>query len=176
MKVVERAAAFADQAHMLNWQKRRYTGEPYIEHPREVVSILMDHTWEESTLAAAWLHDVVEDTPYTIEHIQKVFGQGIAAIVQELTDPSLPGLNRASRTKLKIERLANASPEAQAIKLADMLSNVRTIVQHDPKFARVYLPEMRALFAVLVHAPERLRSDVDRALAMAEAELEVIKE
>ena len=144
-----RAFAFADRAH---WgQTRKYTEDPYIVHPIEVVSLIRQvqgHT--EDMICAAYLHDVVEDTSWSISAIQKRFGDVVAAYVEALTDPpKVPGVNRATRKHLERQRLAAAPPEVQTIKLADLISNTQFIVEHDPDFAKVYLREKRDLLAVM---------------------------
>ena len=101
-------------------------------------------------VAAAWLHDTVEDTPATFEEIEREFGADVAALVKELTDVSRPGDgNRAARKAIDREHTAAASPRAKTIKLADIIDNCEDICRHDPKFGRVYLGEARALLAVL---------------------------
>jgi (p)ppGpp synthase/HD superfamily hydrolase len=108
-------------------------------------------------LAAAWLHDAVEDTPTTLEDIALEFGPDVASLVEALTDVSRPSDgNRAARRAIDREHLAAASARAKTIKLADLIDNVRDICEHDPRFARVYLAEMRALLEVLGAGDPRL--------------------
>lgn len=147
----EEALKFATIAH--KGQKRKYTEEAYIEHPKRVVKILktVDHTTE--MLAAAYLHDVVEDTPVSIQDIQRRFGKHVASLVRELTDEfekaKYPELNRRARKEKEVLRQAKISPEAKTIKLADVIDNTRDIVKNDPGFARKYLREMYALTKAL---------------------------
>ena len=85
--IIEKARVFATAAHAAAAQLRKYTNEPYIVHPTEVASIV-DNV-EGSThemVAAAWLHDVVEDTGVTIEVIRAEFGEKVAELVGWLTD------------------------------------------------------------------------------------------
>lgn len=150
MEVVERARIFATAAHSAVAQLRKYTMEPYIVHPREVADIVatVDHTPE--MLAAAWLHDVVEDTGVTNEVIRAEFGDKIAELVGWLTDVSRPEQgNRATRKAIDRAHTAAAPAEAQTIKLADLISNTKSIVEHDEKFARTYLEEKRLLLEVM---------------------------
>lgn len=150
MDTVERARIFATAAHGAVAQLRKYTNEPYIVHPAEVVSIVRSVPHTEEQLAAAWLHDVVEDTGVTIEIIRAEFGEKVADLVGWLTDVSRPEQgNRATRKAIDRAHTAMAPAEAQTVKLADLISNTRSIVEHDVNFARVYMAEKRLLLDVL---------------------------
>jgi (p)ppGpp synthase/HD superfamily hydrolase len=157
--VVARAKAFATAAHA--GQVRKYSGEDYITHLAAVASIVeaVEHTPE--MLAAAWLHDVVEETKTTVEDIRLLFGVAIANFVDQLTDVSrsFDG-NRARRKALDRAHLANASQEAQTIKLADLIDNSRSIMANDPVFADVYMREKAELLEVMTGGNPQLR---DRA-------------
>jgi (p)ppGpp synthase/HD superfamily hydrolase len=158
MELVERARIFATAAHAAVAQLRKYTNEPYIVHPAEVASIVENvegATFE--MIAAAWLHDVVEDTGVTIEVIRAEFGTEVAELVGWLTDVSRPEQgNRAIRKAIDRAHTAGATAEAQTIKLADLISNTRSIVEHDEKFARVYLEEKKLLLEVMTKADATL--------------------
>lgn len=150
MDIVEKAKVFATAAHAAVGQLRKYTNEPYIVHPAEVVRIVstVDHTPE--MLAAAWLHDTVEDTGVTIELIRHEFGSEVSVLVGWLTDVSRPEHgNRARRKALDRAHTAAAPSEAQTIKLADLISNTKSIVAHDEAFAKTYLAEKRLLLEVM---------------------------
>jgi (p)ppGpp synthase/HD superfamily hydrolase len=151
MDVVRKAQVYAMAAHAAVGQKRKYTGEPYIVHPAEVAKIVAGVPGATPDMvAAAWLHDVVEDTGCTFTDIHMAFGIDIATLVQWLTDVSKPeDGNRAVRKAIDREHTAAAPAEAQTIKLADLISNSRSIMAHDPEFARVYLAEKRALLEVM---------------------------
>lgn len=150
MDVVERARVFATAAHAAAGQVRKYTYEPYIVHPAEVVSIVKTVPHTPEMLAAAWLHDVVEDTAVTMEVVRAEFGTEVADLVGWLTDVSRPEHgNRAKRKELDRLHTAAAPAEAQTIKLADLISNTKSIMAHDEKFAKVYLEEKRLLLAVM---------------------------
>lgn len=138
-------------AHGAIGQKRKYTGEPYIVHPAEVVQILKNAgVTDPNMLAAAWLHDVVEDTRLDQRDLVQVFGPVVAILVGQLTDVStLSDGNRVRRKELDRRHTELAHPEAKTVKLADLISNTRSIVQHDPNFARVYLKEKALLLEVL---------------------------
>ena len=146
--IIEKAEQFAVQAH--GPQKRKYSGEPYIVHPIEVSQIVRTVPHTNAMVAAAILHDVIEDTEATYDDVVVNFGVIIADLVNELTDVSKPeDGNRAVRKSLDRAHLAKASADAQTIKLADIISNSKDIKENDPSFAKVYIPEMKALLEVL---------------------------
>ncbi len=150
MDLIEKARVFATAAHGAAAQLRKYTNEPYIVHPREVAGIVSLHGGSEAQIAAAWLHDVVEDTGVTIETIREEFGTEVAELVGWLTDVSRPDHgNRAARKAVDRAHTAMASAEAQTIKLADLISNCTSIKEHDEAFAKVYFEEKRLLLEVL---------------------------
>jgi (p)ppGpp synthase/HD superfamily hydrolase len=144
------AKVYATTCHGLINQRRRYTREHYIVHPAAVVEIVRTVPHTEEMLAAAWLHDTVEDTPATLGEIYHRFGSKVTALVEMLTDVSRPSDgNRAARKAVDLAHTALASPEAMTIKLADLIDNTRSIVANDPSFAPVYLAEKQRLLAVL---------------------------
>ena len=150
MTLVERARVFATAAHAACGQLRKYTYEPYIVHPAEVVSIVSTVPHTEAMLAAAWLHDVVEDTGVTLETVRAEFGEEVADLVGWLTDVSRPEQgNRATRKAIDRAHTAMAPAAAQTVKLADLISNARSIMEHDETFARTYLAEKKLLLEVM---------------------------
>ena len=142
MELLDRAIVFAAKAHA--GQLRKYTGLPYITHPIDVMVIVSTVEHTEAMLAAAVLHDVVEDCDHTIGEIYRTFGQEVHDLVWALTDQHTLG-NRAARKTAEAHRWIIQSAEAQTIKLADLISNTSSIVEHDPNFAKVYLAEKRFL-------------------------------
>ncbi len=147
--LIDFAFRFAKEAH--GDQKRKYTGEPYIVHPVEVAHIVASVTEDCAMIAAALLHDVIEDTSVSKEDIAAAgFGHRIANLVEEVSDISKPeDGNRKVRKEIDRQHLAQACPEAQTVKLADLISNSASITQHDPNFAKVYMAEKLALLEVL---------------------------
>ena len=160
--LVEHARDFADRAHRAVNQTRKYTGEPYINHPTAVMRLLETHSSEavaDAQRAAALLHDTVEDTEVTIAEIEQHFGAEVAELVGWLTDVSRPDHgNRAARKAVDRAHTAAAPAEAQTIKLCDLISNTRSIVEHDEKFARTYLAEKRLLLEVMTKGDPTLRA------------------
>jgi len=164
MDIVRKAQVYAMAAHAAVGQRRKYTNEPYIVHPAEVARIVAgvpDSTPD--MVAAAWLHDVVEDTGCTFTDIHMAFGADIAALVGWLTDVSKPeDGNRAVRKAMDRAHTAEAPAEAQTIKLADLISNSRSITAHDPTFARTYFAEKRLLLAVMTRGDPGLHAEASR--------------
>lgn len=148
MDVVEQAYAFAELAH--RGQVRKYTGEPYINHPMEVAIMVRNAGGTQAMIAAALLHDVVEDTDKTMTDIHNEFGFEVMQMVNDLTDVSQPSDgNRAVRKEVDRLHIFAGSPESKTIKLADLISNSHSIVKHDPEFARTYIKEKQELLKVL---------------------------
>jgi (p)ppGpp synthase/HD superfamily hydrolase len=170
MNITERARVFATAAHAAVKQVRKYTFEPYIVHPAEVAGIidsLEDATFE--MVAAAWLHDVVEDTGVSLEVIRAEFGDKVAELVGWLTDVSRPeDGNRAVRKAIDREHTARAPAEAQTVKLADLIANSRSILAHDPAFAKIYLAEKRMLLEVLTLGDAVLMAQARRIVGVEE--------
>lgn len=164
--LVERAYLFAAAAHYAVGQTRKYSGEPYIVHPVEVASIVKTVPHTEEMVAAAYLHDVVEDTEVPLEVIIATFGPVVGEYVHQLSDPPKgdSGLNRKARKALDVERLANAPAEVQTIKYADFISNTTSIVDRDPNFAPVYLREKQMFLAAMTKGDPTLRA---RAMSIA---------
>lgn len=144
-----RAKAFAFMHHGRIGQLRKYTGEPYITHPAAVVELVRGVEHTEEMLAAAWLHDTVEDTEATHEDIANEFGREVARYVWFLTDTDARYGNRKTRKKIDFYRMSAAPAAAKTIKLADLIHNTGSIMQHDPDFARVYLREKEVLLNAL---------------------------
>jgi len=146
--LVQRAKEFATIAH--KGQVRKYTGVPYIVHPVEVMEIVRTVKHDDTMLAAALLHDVVEDTDCTLDDIRAEFGDDVASLVADLTDVSnADDGNRDVRKAKDREHSADASPSAQTVKLADLISNSVDIIKNDPSFAKIYMVEKFLLLGVL---------------------------
>jgi (p)ppGpp synthase/HD superfamily hydrolase len=171
--LVARARAFAIEAHSAINHKRKYTGDDYIVHPREVAAIVATVPHTDEMLAAAWLHDTVEDTGVAIETIRAEFGPIVAMYVADLTDVSTPDLgNRAVRKAIDLAHTAEACADAKTIKLADLLSNTASIVEHDPGFARVYLKEKAAMLEVMTEGDATLLARAKATLSAGLAKLD----
>ena len=164
--IVERARVFATAAHAAVGQTRKYTGEPYVVHPIEVSELVASVNGTEAMVAAALLHDVLEDTEVTVDLLEEQFGSKVADLVLWLTDISRPeDGNRSARKALDRQHSAVAPAAAQTIKVADLISNTRSIVAHDPGFAKVYLEEKRLLLDVLTRANPTLLAIARKQIA-----------
>lgn len=153
--LIARALAFATTAH--EGQKRKYTGAPYITHPKAVANLILDQRMADEVVAAALLHDVIEDCGVTADTLRAEFGEAVARLVREVTDISKPeDGNRAARKAIDREHYGRASPDGKSIKLADLIDNTQSIVTRDPGFAKVYLAEKRLLLPLLKEGNEWL--------------------
>jgi (p)ppGpp synthase/HD superfamily hydrolase len=107
-------------------QRQKVNGRPYIEHPIAVATDVSEAGFEPEMVAAALLHDIVEDSDVTVEQLREQFGDGIAALVEVMTDEA--EVDPYERRKaLHRERVVASGPEAAAIFTADKLNNVRAL-------------------------------------------------
>ena len=147
--VITAAKMMAGEAHQ--GQMRKYSGLPYIIHPVEVATIVEEAGGTDEMIAAALLHDVVEDCEgYTFEMIADKVSPEVAELVRGMTEASKPeDGNRAVRKEIDRKFLAQQSAEVQTIKYADVISNTKDIRVYDPKFAEVYVAEIKSLLEVI---------------------------
>ncbi|CCG89076.1 HD domain-containing protein [Erwinia piriflorinigrans] len=171
--VEERARRYASKAHAEAGQRRKFTDEPYIVHPAAVVELVRSISHNEDMLAAAWLHDTVEDTASTLDDIRRHFGDNIASLVDMLTNRGdAAGQSRVARKVAHFQHSQRANPQAQTIKLADIIDNTRSIIQYDPQFARVYLVEKRVQIALLTAGNAALWQQAERIIEQGIRQLE----
>lgn len=146
--LLDRAIMFACQAHRN--VERRGKGFPYIAHPLEAMSIVSTITNDQELLAAACLHDVIEDTEFTYEDIKERFGQRVADLVNAETDQVFPNMSSSESWRLRkeaaIKHLAEASRDVQIVAIGDKLSNMRAIyrdykAEGDPFFNRFHVKD-----------------------------------
>lgn len=138
----DKAAQFAIEAH--RGAERRGKGFPYIIHPMEAASIVANITNDPEMLAAAILHDTVEDTDVTIEQIEDIFGTRVAHLVN--IETAQKGGTWRSRREIQIERFRQADRDSQIVALGDKLSNLRAIAIDyralgDALWSRFHAPE-----------------------------------
>jgi guanosine-3',5'-bis(diphosphate) 3'-pyrophosphohydrolase len=174
-EILEQVIAFTDRAHAE--QMRKYTPDRYIVHPVRVMELLKEYTSDISVLAAAIMHDVLEDTPVKEEEIRRFLrtfmdertAERTVSLVVELTDVYIkadyPQLNRRKRKDMEVERMARTSPDAQTIKYADIIDNCREIVTHDPSFARVFLRECSNLLRKMRGGNQELHKKAQELVA-----------
>lgn len=143
MKGLERKALiFAKRAHEAVGQIRKYSGDSYIVHPIAVAGIVKSVRHTPEMVAAALLHDTVEDTEISLLDIQAAFGSYVYELVYWLTDVSTPADgNREARKAIDRAHIAKAPPAAKTIKLADLIDNTSTIKARDPDFWVTYRRE-----------------------------------
>lgn len=178
-RIIEKVTDFAAKAH--GDQQRKYIAEDYIHHPIRVMETCRMYTSSIPVLSAALLHDVLEDTPVTkdemLDFLLSVMNEKEAKrtlqFVTELTDvyvkSAYPNLNRRSRKNKELQRLEKTSPEAQTIKYADIIDNVKAIGSDDNDFAPVYLKECKAILMRLDKGEPMLHK---QALETIEKEME----
>lgn len=152
-EILENIRDFADQAH--GQQMRKYTPERYIVHPVRVMNICREYTNDVTMLAAALLHDVIEDTPVTKEdihafllnHMSPEQASLTTKLVVELSDvyvkKDYPQWNRRKRKEKETQRQEKTSGDSQTVKYADIIDNSMEIVNHDTDFAPRFLYECR---------------------------------
>ena len=129
--LLDRAIIYAVRAHA--GTERRGKGFPYIVHPMEAMAIVATLTADQELLAAAALHDVVEDTALSVEDIRAEFGDRVAELVEAESDKFVEGVSESdswrTRKQAAIDRLAEAPLEVKMIAMGDKLSNMRAIAR-----------------------------------------------
>ena len=130
-ELLDRAIIFAVKAHA--GTERRGKGFPYIVHPMEAMEIVATITPDQELLAAAALHDVVEDTEISADEIRREFGDRIAALVVAESDVFVEGVSEEDswhdRKQAAMDRLAAAPRDAKIVAMGDKLSNMRAIAR-----------------------------------------------
>ena len=144
--------------HWHREQKRKFTGEPYVNHLIAVYKIVRENTNDKTIQAAALCHDLYEDTPCSETEFRAFLEESgftkdetkrINSLVHNLTDvyikSNYPHLNRAKRKTLEARRLANIQPDAQTVKYADMIDNSKDLTKEASSFGEKYLTEMKLI-------------------------------
>lgn len=175
IQLVLKAAAFAAAKHR-DQRRKDAAATPYINHPISLAQLLAEEAGvtDPEILAAALLHDTVEDTETTFEELGSTFGHRVAAIVAEVTDDK--SLEKQERKRMQIVRAASSSGSAKLVKLADKICNLRDIVSTPPKdwstkrrqeyfdWAKEVVDQVRGVSPVLA-------AEFDRTCAMRPVEL-----
>jgi (p)ppGpp synthase/HD superfamily hydrolase len=161
---IDKVIEFITKAH--EGQKRKYTFEDYVTHPMEVARIVRDAIGlDYDMIAAAMMHDILEDTDHTLNEVEAVGGLVAAVFVEWLSNKEYPeAKNRKERKALIAEHLSHAPNEVKTIKLADIIHNTPTIIKYDPKFAETYVPENRILLKALKGGDETLYARAEEML------------
>ena len=174
--IVNEARYYAMGAHDGCGQVRKFNGEPYWRHVERVASSLsrVVPSATDEMIAAAYLHDTVEDTSVTLEMINFHFGLHVARLVQELTKVSRPeDGNRAARCHIDRAFMFKASAESQTIRCFDIADNVLDIAEQNVGFGLKYVPEKLAMYNVLTRADPKARAYCLDALMSAATKIGV---
>ena len=149
-----RALSFAAHKHR-DQRRKDAEASPYINHPIALAEVLAREggVTDIEVLAAALLHDTIEDTATTHEELAREFGERIAAVVAEVTDDT--ALPKADRKRLQIEHAAQLSEGAKLVKLADKICNLRDVAERPP--AKWGLERRREYFEWAKRVIDRLR-------------------
>lgn len=149
---IEQAYEVAEKAHE---GQLRTSGDPYITHPLAVASILLDYCMDTDTICAALLHDVVEDTPVSLDELRKKFGDDVALLVDGVTKIGLVPLNSKEEQHAenirKILMAMSKDIRVIIIKLADRLHNMRTLGARPPQKQRKTSLETMNFYAPIAH-------------------------
>lgn len=126
-----KAVAFAADQHR-NQRRKDADASPYINHPIALANVLANEggVQDVTVLCAAVLHDTIEDTQTTADELRALFGDQVASVVLEVTDDK--SLEKSVRKQKQIEHAPHISPQAQLVKLADKISNLRDILASPP--------------------------------------------
>ncbi len=164
-----KALSFAAHKHR-DQRRKDAQASPYINHPIALADVLVNEggVTDAEVLAAALLHDTVEDTATTPEELERTFGPRVAGIVAEVTDDK--ALPKAERKRLQVEHAASISPEAKLVKLADKICNLRDVALHPP--AQWSLERRREYFEWAKSVVDRLRGIHPRLEAAFDAAYE----
>lgn len=172
-ELIERARAFALAAHEGQLRKGE-AAEPYAVHVAEVADLVAAHGGDAVAVAAAWLHDVVEDCGVALAALEAGFGADVAAVVAELTDDkTLPKPERKAR---QVQSAPTKSPRAALVKACDKTSNVRALrlsppVAWDGARRAAYLDWAETVVAALPGGADPARALFLRELALTRAAL-----
>lgn len=164
MLVTHKSKLLATIAHGSCGHIRRYSGQDYIVHPIQVADTLIAYGFGDdlNLIAAAYCHDVVEDTDLGCDFLEAELNIDVANIVFDVTNPSkdFPHLYRKARKAMDLEHLTHAAVRSKALKLADVLCNAPDIISEDPKFAKVWVVEALRVVDVCRDGSEDLYKEV----------------
>jgi GTP diphosphokinase / guanosine-3',5'-bis(diphosphate) 3'-diphosphatase len=163
------AAAFAAEKHSAQ-RRKGAAAEPYVNHLIEVAQLVASSSGQLDTnlVMAAFLHDTIEDTGTTAEELDREFGNDVASLVVEMTDDkSLP---KEVRKELQVRDAPHRSARAQVIKLADKISNLRSLLSSPPanwnvQRKREYFAWARRVVNALSAPNPILKAEFDRTHA-----------
>lgn len=159
------AAMFAKEKHLGQFRKYGDPPVPYIVHPMRVAGRVMLAGGCSEMVAAAWLHDVIEDCGVSYDEIAENFGNYVADMVLGLTDiskqdPEIAKLNRDARKQKNNEYLLNQSREVHLIKLCDILDNILDMDNAKDGFKYKFFREKRVQAALIGYACPELEEEI----------------
>jgi hypothetical protein len=172
--LIERARIYATSAHPRINHGPKFVAQPYQAHLEAVARIVRKHDASDTTLAAAWLHDALEDTPATLNELRAEFGAEVAQLLHELLIVSLPSQgSRAERLQIDCAHLARASAPAKLIKLADLIEDCQHVKKLPDAAQRQFLDDMAAYLQALSGGAPALHDQATRLhRAAAESQLQ----
>jgi len=138
-ELIEKAKAFATDCHKS--QTRKFDKKPYIVHPAAVADLVEQHGGSPEMIAAAWLHDVVEDCGVSVRDLIAEFGTTVSGLVWELTNPK--DLNKSKKAEYLIDKMNTMSSDALTIKLCDRINNVSDFKTAPQGFVKKYSQETK---------------------------------
>lgn len=165
MHLIPRAAQLADYAH--RGQLRKYTGRPYIEHPMRVAGRVCLYSEDDECVAAAWLHDTIEDCALPYRIIAEYCGEPVASLVLDLTSASKrrghDHLSREERKRIDREHLVKCRSTVQIIKAFDRIDNLRDMDAAPEDFRKLYAEESLLLCKAMALLPWDVSSELTAA-------------
>lgn len=173
-RTIAKAVMFAARAH--DGQKRQDAGDAYFNHLAEVAALCAGlEPCDPVLVAACYLHDAIEETDVTEEVLRAEFGDEIADLVMDVTDP--PGLKGKKRRERQVSHTAAAGPRVKRLKLADKTSNVEELIgiparRFDVKANARYLDWARRVVDVCRGLEPALESRFDASAARLQADIE----
>ena len=142
----QKALLFATEKH--DGQIRKFNGEPYVNHPIRVANTVNEFTLDEDIIAAALLHDVIEDTNATETEIREKFGDNVANMVLALTSDK-EKIKQVGKTKYLLDKMNELSDDELLIKLADRLDNVSDLSKDNEKWSIQYTLQTDMIITML---------------------------
>lgn len=164
MELLEKAQRWSARGHF--GVNRKFGTIPYIVHPEAVAEIISQVTDDTDVIAAAWLHDIVEDTDTTIDDIRSAFNDNIAQLVWEvskITDNC--SCSRDFRVMMNCVHYGNGSRWAKAIKIADAIHNLPLMIRDNPTFAARYVTEKKILLEFIKDGHPLLASILEEIIS-----------
>lgn len=160
-------------------QRRKGNGEPYINHPMRVASMVADSTSEEDVVIAAVLHDVIEDGDISFDDIESRFGSRVRVLLEGVTDdPSIKNMQRSERKEAQAQKLRFKCSDVKLIKLADQTDNIESLLASlgawDAEKARVYASTSICILNTCQEASNSLHARAMKAIDEVNARLDDI--